>query len=209
MRTAFAAAAAFLLLGVSAPAYANAIQPTSYSTWGTWAYWDSSGKELTDGAIPDRHYASYYSASEGYGGPYVGWENVSPEILFSFDGTKQFGNLTVWVDDFGGRWGVTAPLGISAVVGGQTYSNFTVGTPLDKGATYEDPAWGTGGGTPYKLDLTGAQGSSVALTVQRGGQWTFLSEVQFAPAPAPLAAGLPLLLAGAGLAFRRMQRKQS
>ncbi len=172
------------------------------------SYADTGGVELTDGVVSNRHFFADV-------GPYVAWDRQDPTITFNFDGEKAFGSLVVWLDDNHGAAGVTAPTAISALIGGVTYASYTIGAPLDAGFDYTQAygAYLPGGGTPYRLDLEGAVGSSVALTLTRGGQWTFVSEVDFfesepgGPAGVPEPATWALMIAGFGLAGGALRRR--
>ena len=196
-------------LVIAGPAAAAEIVPLSYAASGVDGFYpDSTGGELIDGVVADRHFAVYAPA----GDPYLGWRSVDPAVTFAFDGLKTFGRVVLWFDDFGGRAGVTAPTGISVTLAGQTFTNFSIGTPLDAGFAYADPNWGDGGGTPYTLDLGGLEASSVSVSIARGGEWTFVSEVDFftdraTAVPEPATWGLMIAgfgLAGAGLRRRRL-----
>ncbi|MDZ4374090.1 MAG: PEPxxWA-CTERM sorting domain-containing protein [Phenylobacterium sp.] len=206
-RLALVAAAAAVLC--ASEGVAAEIVPLSYSTspGAHGLYPDASGVELIDGVIADRHFNVDTA-------PYAAWRNVNPTITFSFDATKTFEQLVVWVDDFDGTAGVYAPASISAVIDGQTYSSFTIGAPLDAGYDYAANGFGDrapGGGTPFTLDLNGAQGSSVALTLLRDGEWTFVSEVDFfesAVGAVPEPTTWALMIAGFGLAGASLRRRR-
>ena len=199
-------AAAAAVLGAS-QASAAEIVPVSYSAspGADGLYPDSGGNELIDGVVADRHFNADTT-------PWSAWQNVDPSVTFSFDGARKFGRLVVWVDDYDGTAGVHAPRTISAVIGGQTYSSFTIGAPLDLGYDYEANGLGDrdpGGGTPFILNLAGAEGSSVVLNLVRDGQWTFVSEVDFfektaAPEPSTWA----LMIGGFGLAGASLRRRR-
>jgi len=205
---AIAATMAFTISGNAMAASTDiAASGYSYLVGPNGSYPDTGGTELTDGCIAEYHSPSY----SGNGYPYVGWLNVNPSIRFNFASSQNFGSLTVWVDDFSGSFGVTAPSSISAVIGGVTYSSFSVGTPLDVGHDYtgQPGSQAQGGGTPYVLDLSGASGSQIDLTVQRGGEWTFLSEVQFSSlSPSvPEPTSWAMLIMGFGLVGTGLRRR--
>lgn len=197
-------ALAWAAIGGAAAAAPVQIYADSYATSGV-GYADSTGVELTDGFIPDSHWYTY-----PYGDPFVGWQNNSPFITFSFDGEQTFGQLIVWADSDRGHAGVVAPLAVSAKINGVTYSSFSVGPPNDAGAHYADPYDWPGAGTPFILNLGGAVGDTIELTVTRnhlGGDWTFLSEVEFfgaVPEPSTWAA----MIVGFGMAGAVLRRRR-
>jgi len=201
--------AAVAVAALGGAANAAQIVPTGYVASNVdGLYPDSTGVELTDGFIPDRHFTEY----PGAGAPYMGWRGVNPAVTFSFDGTKTFGKVVIWFDDAGGRAGVSAPEAISVSLAGQTFTNFTIGTPLDAGFVYAN-AWTQGGGTPYTLDLGGLQASSVDLSIARGGEWTFVGEVQFfderVDTGVPEPGAWALMILGFGLAGSAVRRRRT
>lgn len=201
--------AAVFAAALAGAATAAEILPSSYVTSGVSGFYpDSTGLELTDGVIADRHFTEYAPA----GAPYVGWRSVDPQVTFSFAAPQTFGKAVVWVDDFGGQFGVTAPTGLSFTLAGQTFTNFTVGAPLDAGFVYAS-GWAAGGGTPYIVDLGGLQASSINLAIARGGEWTFVSEVEFFTERA-LTGAVPepgvwaLMILGFGLTGGAVRRRR-
>jgi len=202
-------AATALAIAFGGAAAAAQIAPSGYVASGvSGGYPDSTGTELTDGVVADRHFTEYAPA----GAPYLGWQRVAPDVTFAFDGAKTFGKVVIWFDDAGGRAGVTAPSGISVTLAGQTFSTFTIGAPLDAGVVYSN-GWSQGGGTPYTLDLGGLSASSVALSIAPGGEWTFVSEVQFFDERA-VNTGVPepdawaLMILGFGAAGATLRRRR-
>ncbi len=175
----------------------------SYATGGFGGNYPDSGGELTNGIIPDRHWYTDIT-------PFVGWQGNDPFITFSFDAAQTFGQLIVWADSDRGHAGVVAPLAVSAKINGVTYSSFSVGPPNDAGAHYADPYDWPGAGTPFILNLGGAVGDTIELTVTRnhlGGDWTFLSEVEFfgaVPEPSTWAA----MIVGFGMAGAVLRRRR-
>lgn len=182
--------------------HAVQVVPVSYDmsngVSGTYQYWDDSysgsgcitcdgsplsgGRgDLTDGVIASSNWQ--IAEAPAGAGPYVGWTNFNPTISFHFGQTVSIGSVTVYMDDsqFGG---VVAPA--SVVIGSTTYPVI-------------DPA----GTAPFAFTVTGLNfvGSDLNVTINRNGQWTFVSEIQFqSPVPEPgtsvtLLAGL-LVLAG-------------
>lgn len=176
--------------------HAVQVVPVSYSmangASGTYQYWDdtysgngcitcdgsplSGGRgDLTDGIIASSNWQ--ITEAPAGPGPYVGWTNFNPTISFHFGQTVSIGSVTVYMDDsqFGG---VVAPA--SVVIGSTTYPVI-------------DPA----GTAPFAFTVTGLNfvGTDLDVTVNRNGQWVFLSEVQF-QSPVPEAQSAWMLTMG-------------
>ncbi|WP_136442374.1 VPLPA-CTERM sorting domain-containing protein [Pacificoceanicola onchidii] len=190
---------------IPAAAQAAVVSPTSYMYY---AAPNSSGSAYEDdtyngtlGQLADGISATTdWQPTDGFGapGPNVGWLNVNPLILFSFDTVYQFSELVLNLQDGKGIAGVG--LADSITVNGLT-------SPMLTGnGTAFSGAW------DVTMDISSlAPTSTLMVEVHRGFQWTFLSEFTFSTAEAtaevPLPAGLPLLLAGlGGLALIRRRK---
>jgi hypothetical protein len=199
------------LTGASS-AWAVAVTPLSYDLpngdgqahGGSFNYWDkaytgsgdptadraalSGGHgDLTDGVIATQNWFNVEN-NEGTG-PYVGWRDLDPTIVFHFGESLRFSSITLHADDADGAGGVFAPGGIT--VGGTTY-------------TFADPA----GSAPNTFTIGGLDliGSDLQVTVHRrfDSAWTFVSEVTFTASPVPEPGTLALAVGGIGvLAGRR------
>jgi len=213
VRTALAAS---LLAGPSltgaSSAWAVAVTPVSYDLpngdgqahGGTYNYWDKaytgSGSTTTDGAalsgghgdLTDGVVATqnWFQIEDAAGnGPYVGWRDTDPTIVFHFSQSLPFTSITLHADDSDGFGGVFAPGGLT--IGGDFYA-------------FDDPV----GTAPNTFTVSGLllSGSDIPVTIHRrtGSPWTFVSEVTFTAVPE--ASSMALLLAGlttAGLLSRR------
>jgi hypothetical protein len=212
-----ASLAGCLFLAGAANALAAAVTPLSYDLpngdgqahGGTFNYWDkaytgsgssttdraalSGGRgDLTDGVISPQ---SWFIAENTDGtGPYVGWRDIDPTIVFHFGETQRFTSITLYADDAHGFGGVFSPGGIT--IGGQTY-------------TFADQA----GAQPKAFTVDGLNlvGSDLAITVhQREVEgWVFLSEVTFQATAVPEPGEWALMVAGlATLSAWQRARKQ-
>jgi hypothetical protein len=192
---------------------AGIISPTSYNmrngdgqtSGGTLNYWDKeyngSGStttdassltgglgNLTDGVIATQNWNAVENVAGT--GPYVGWlsSNGLPVITFNFSSVVTFGSMTLYLDDSDNTGGVSLPLNASVQVG--AFNNlFPIG---DKPGAQPKA---------ITLDLTGAQGIQLVLTLNYSTTWIFMSEVTFdgttsAQVPEPASAAI----AGCGLA---------
>lgn len=201
-------------------AHAAPVTPLSYDMinggTGSYTYWDStyngSGStttnysslsggtgELTDGYIETRNWNHPAVEPPAGDGPYVGWVNLNPTIVFHFDQAYAFDAVTFYFDA-SGAGGVTPPASVYDTIGNVNYT-----IPASAYPTNAPFAFAISG-----LSTTDVQGENVlSLQVIRGGSWTFLSEVSFdAPTPAVPLPATGLLLAGAfgGMAAWRRRR---
>lgn len=157
-------------------------------------YLDPGNTDLTDGVITHAGWATGITYTEAY--KYVGWQNYDPIITFNFASVVSIGSLTLWADDANGAFGVTQPTQVSMTMGGSTVVR-----------NIPDQA----GALPFGIDFNNLNlsGDSLTLTVEHGGQWTMISEVQFAsPVPVPAAAWLFAsgLIGLVGVARRRKEQ---
>lgn len=198
---------AILLLAFAATnALAGSISPDSYDTpngdgqahGGTYNYWDKNysgiGSKNTDGSLLsggrgdliDNVIATknWFDVENAEGtGPYVGWRDTDPTIVFHFHQRLQFSSITIHADDANGVGGVFAPAGI--IVGGVTYG-------------FDDPS----GSAPNAFTVSGlsllVENHQLPITILRqpGSTWTFVSEVKFQATAVPEAGSTAMLLAG-------------
>ena len=186
------------------PASAALITPTSYdspngygqASSGSFNYWDrsyngtgstttdgaalSGGKgDLTDGVIATQNWNLVENVAGT--GPYVGWVNINPTVLFHFVGNPIISEIIIYTDDSLGFGSVSPP---SAVVVDGISHAVTLPSPRT--------------GAPFAIDLSGL-GVTGDITLQfvRATSWVFVSEVQFIGATVPEPASVALL--GAGL----------
>ncbi len=159
-------------------------------------YPDSSGRKLLDGVI----------GSTGTGlvsADWAGIENADPQITFDLGSPMPLDSI--WIDYLaGGRWGIHAPTSLDVLL---SLDGINFGDPLTfthfNNAGSLDYFWNR----RLIAEMGGAYGRYVRLDFTRGGDWTFLGEVQFV-VPEP-GAGLLLLSAlGCALLVRRRRSKQ-
>nr|WP_321467408.1 PEP-CTERM sorting domain-containing protein [uncultured Desulfobulbus sp.] len=190
------------VLMASTISMAAPVSPTSYDMpngyTGSYEYWDESYNgagnttvsgaalsgglgDLTDGVIAT---GNWYVVEQPQGpGPYVGWSNIDPEIIFHFAGNTVFDSVTIYFDDANGAGGVSAPTGVT--ING-TY--FSVNDPT--------------GSDPFSVSFTlgNLTTDTLSIVLARGNQWVFASEFTFASAgTCPVPEPTTVLLFGAGL----------
>jgi hypothetical protein len=200
-----------LATGVAA-AHAAPLTVTSYDMpngdgvahGGTYNYWDGtydgSGHPtvdgsllsggtgaLTDGFITTQPWSGPGVSNLSGTGPYVGWLDTSPTIVFHFADTVTVHGIKLYFDN-SNDGGVTAPKGF--VLDGTTYLNPTW-----------NAAWPSNTFSVHELDVTG---DSVTLQLLDPTRWIFLSEIRFfgvegAVSSVPEPSGLALMLGGLGL----------
>ncbi len=165
----------------------------SYGTQPSGSYPDSSGRELVDGMIGST------TTSLANLNDWVGIQNLDPQM--TFDLGRPMSLDSIWVDYLGGgRSGIHAPAQLDVRL---SPDGIDFGDPF----TFSD--FNNAGGTSRYwnrrliADMGGAYGRYVQLAFTRGGEWTFLSEVQFV-VPEPGAA---LLLLSALVAVLSMRRR--
>ena len=207
-----------LAAGVAA-AHAAPLTVTSYDMpngdgkthGGAYNYWDGtydgSGNPAVDGsflsggtgALTDGFVTTLpwggVSNSSGTG-PYVGWLDTSPTIVFHFADTVTIHGIKLYFDN-SNDGGVTAPSGF--VLDGTTYANPTwnAASPSDTFSVRE-------------LDVTG---DSVTLQLLDPTRWIFVSEIRFfgvegAVSAVPEPSGLAAMLGGLGLLGLALRRRR-
>lgn len=208
-------ATSFVIAATAACAVqAATVHPTSYymnnGASGSFNYWDDSYTgsgnnrrdgaflsgglgDLTDGVIATQNW-NRVEGPRGPVGPYVGWVNTNPSIVFRFDTAQKFNTVTFHFDSNGGGGGVGAPS--SVTINGQTQRVVAPG---------RDPF-------AYTFDLVGTDAFDIlSVTINRGASWVFLSEVTFdaqiSPVPLP-ASGLMLMAGMGGMALMRRRSKK-
>jgi hypothetical protein len=149
---------------------------------GAWSYFDStySGNgnrnqdgaylsggrgKLTDGIIPSQDWTPNYQ-------PWVGWDQITPTIIFRFGLPVRLDTVTLYLADSNGTGGVSAPS--------------MVRVQVDAGPTIDFPIAEPEGVLPFSFTaaLGGVSGTDVSITILDGyGPWVFLSEVQFTGIP--------------------------
>ena len=115
-------------------------------------------------------------------------------VGFDFDGLFDFTSATFYFDDMDGAFGVTQPTevminGISSLI------------PENSGTTPFS----------FTLNLQGlAATDRLEATIKAGGQWTFLSEVDFngSLATVPLPGGIGLMAGALALSLAMKRRRR-
>lgn len=219
VRTALSAALlACLSLAGASSAFAATVTPLTYDLpngdgqahGGVYNYWDKaytgSGNtasdravltggrgDLTDGAIATQNWFDVENAAGT--GPYVGWRDTDPTLVFHFSESLRLSSITLHADDANGQGGVFAPGGIT--IGGTTYN-------------FADPA----GSAPNTFTIDGLDlvGQDIAVTLHQrnnSDSWIFLSEVSFQATAVPEPGHWALALAGlATLGVWQRSRRQ-
>lgn len=144
----------------------------------------SGGKgDLTDGLIAT---GNWFAAS----GPYVGWR-IDPVITFHWATPVNITSVTFHFDDSDGSGGVNAPA--SVLVDGNLFS-------------IDEPA----GSAPFAF-AAGIMfsGTELSVTVNRRGEWVFLSEVEFNAVAVPEPQTYALMLAGLAAVGAVVRRKRA
>lgn len=147
--------------------------------------------DLTDGVIATQ---SFVTAEAPAGpGPYVGWRDTSPTIVFSFASSQAFQGITLYLDQE------------------LAYSVFSPSAVMINGVNYAITAPTGSGAFSVTFAPQDLVTNSVSITLTRNGSWTFLSEVAFEATAVPELPTSVLMLAGmaglAGLARRRQARR--
>jgi hypothetical protein len=214
-----ALALATLLISVSSSTtFAAAINPVSYempngygqANGGSYNYWDKNytgaGNTSTDGAYLSGGLGdltdgvttnlNWYNIENGAGtGPYVGWLDINPTIIFHFASTVNISSITIHADDSFGAGGVSLPLSV-AFNGG---SAINVIDPNSSSSLPKDLIFSN-------LSLTGNQ---VSITLNRGNRWVFVDEISFNAAPVPEPETYAMMLAGLGVMVSATRRRKA
>lgn len=147
--------------------------------------------KLTDGYVPDN-----FLAPVNDNNTWVGWQNLSPTITLNFDSVESFGTLRLYLQK-GPAAGIYLPAQVD-VAGSQTGATSFSGLS----ATDNTPGW-------FDFNISGFSGDKLTVTLQNGGQWTFLGEVQVldTAVPEPATGALAALAIGSILIRRRFLRE--
>lgn len=219
-----AALVAVVLAWVAGPVGAGPIRPSSYDMpnghghvlGGWYNYWDKSysgsGSVVTDGApltgglgdlvdgvVPWQIWDDV--ENDAGTGPYVGWININPTMVFHFEGDPLIETVRVHTDDSLGQGGVTPPLAV--VVNGVSHL-----VELAEARS----------GAPFAIEIGGlALRGDVTVQLMRRSAWVFISEVTFEGVVAPLAnraevvaePGTLALLAGGVMGLMGVRRRRA
>lgn len=154
--------------------------------------------QLTDGILGHTNW--WGDKGNGPSWEWVAWTTINPTILFRFDQPYQFDRVSLHLNN-STRGAVTLPSRISYEFSpdGVNFSTPSVFTPSPSQYT-------TYGGRWQHHSVAGA-GSYVRVNLTRtGGNWVFLSEVEFSGTPIPAPGALALLCGGLALMTPRRRR---
>lgn len=201
--------AAALLLATSAQA--ASVLPTSYEVQlpnnGVFAYQDDSYSgtningflsggtgDLTDGTIAAAHWFTTP-------GPWVGWSDVNPEIVFRFTTGTVINTIDFYFDNAMGAGAVSLPTAVQlSYLGGSINVLPTITTDNILGR--------------YSYDIGSLGLTSLSARLIRSNQWTMLTEVDFTGTN-PTAGGVPepaswaMLIGGFGIIGMAMRRRRA
>ncbi len=207
MRYVLAIAAGLL----AAPCAATIVLPTSYEMRspdnGTFNYQDDSYNgtntggflsggtgDLTDGVIAGAH----WNVTPG---PWVGWFNVNPVIVFRFAPGTMINTIDFYFDDARGSGAVTLPQGVQLSHAGITIDALPTITTNDIVGR-------------YSYNIGGLAVDALSATLLRNTGWTMLSEVTFSgtvsagpPAAVPEPASWAMLILGFGFVGGAMRKR--
>ncbi len=205
------------------PAWAGPVVPVSYdmpnghghALGGWYNYWDKSYSgsgnvetdgapltgglgDLVDGVVPWQIWDDVENHAGT--GPYVGWININPTMVFHFEGDPLIEKVRVHTDDSLGQGGVTPPSAV--VVNGTWY-------PVELAEERS--------GAPFAIEIGGlALRGDVTVQLVRRSAWVFISEVTFegaveqearAEVEAVAEPGTMALLAGGMLGLMGVRRR--
>jgi len=159
-----------------------AYQDDTYNGSNTAGYLSGGTGDLTDGLVASAHWNTTP-------GPWVGWMNSDPTIIFHFAAGTVLNTIDFYFDDARGAGAVSLPVGVSLSDGGAPLGVAPVITT--------DGVVGR-----YRYELNGLGIADLSATLLRSDQWVMLSEVTFngsvASAAVPEPASWAMMLAGFG-----------
>ena len=150
--------------------------------------------DLTDGVIATQNWLNVENVAGT--GPYVGWLNVNPTIIFRFAAAVNLTSVVVHADD-SQTGGVAAPASIDFGLAGQPLTNYPVTDPP--------------GVAPFSFTINAnLTGQLYEMRVNRSSPWIFVSEIEFfgdaptaVPEPATTAIVAIAFIVGSSAARRR------
>jgi hypothetical protein len=195
---------ALLMSITSSTLFAATISPISYempngngqASSANYNYWDKaysgSGNTTTDGAYLSGGLGDLtdgivtflnWNNTENNGGtgPYVGWADINPTIIFHFASSVNISSISIHADDSAGLGGVNLPTSVA----------FNGGTPF----SVVDP---DAGSNPSYLIFSNLSltGTDVSITLNRGNRWVFVDEISFNATPVPVPESYAMFLTG-------------
>jgi hypothetical protein len=181
-----AVCAAAIMAGAQAAAAPITVDSYSYVTGPGGSYPDSTGSELTDGVVETISFSDGVWTRPSQAFNYVGWQNRSAIIDFTFAALEQINSIEVSFDDADSAAGVDhiSSLTIQTSDGAGGFSPFASFTIADLAGT---------GTNSLVFNTSGLSSDLVRLTFTGANQWIMLSEIAFSSAA---ASSVPVPAAG-------------